>query len=42
MERVHLLRQPRVEEATEVKDEASDEREQRYAIRILTWLRDRL
>ena len=43
MQRVHLLRQPRVDERTDVNDETSDKRgEQNYAIRVLTWLRSRL
>jgi len=41
LERVHLLRQTRIDKATDVNDEASDERdEQNYAVRILTWLRN--
>ena len=43
LERVHVLRQSRIEDTAEVNDEASDERdEQSYAVRILAWLRDRL
>ena len=43
MARVHALRQPRTEEAVDLKNETGGDRdEQSYTVRLLTWLRDRL